>query len=210
MLFAKKISIINNFKKYAPSTLKFCLSSVINSRINKNVHFLNDKTFRKVKNISIDYAILEKSPNINAIKLNLPWTDLGDWKQITNHFKKNKLKYLKKKNIFYRPWGKYTNLFHGKGFLIKELVINPESSISLQKHQHRSEHWTVASGKPKITINKNKFFKKPDESVFINRGSIHRIENPFKKSVKIMEVQIGSILKETDIIRYKDIYGRVN
>ena len=210
MLFAKKISIINNFKKYAPSTLKFCLSSVINSRINKNVHFLNVKTFRKVKNISIDYAILEKSPNINAIKLNLPWTDLGDWKQITNHFKKNKLKYLKKKNIFYRPWGKYTNLFHGKGFLIKELVINPESSISLQKHQHRSEHWTVASGKPKITINKNKFFKKPDESVFINRGSIHRIENPFKKSVKIMEVQIGSILKETDIIRYKDIYGRVN
>ena len=94
--------------------------------------------------------------------------------------------------------------------MIKELVVNSKSSISLQKHRHRSEHWTIASGKPKITINKNKFFKYPNESVFISRGSIHRIENIFKKPVKIMEVQIGSILKETDIIRYKDIYGRVN
>ena len=100
--------------------------------------------------------------------------------------------------------------FYGKGFLIKELVVNSKSSISFKNIDHRSEHWTVSSGKPKITINRNKFFKNPNESVFISRGSIHRIENIFKKPVKIMEVQIGSILKETDIIRYKDIYGRVN
>ena len=98
----------------------------------------------------------------------------------------------------------------GKNFLVKELVVNPKSSISLQKHKHRSEHWTITSGKPKITINKRKFFKNVNEAVFIPQGSIHRIENPFKKPVKIMEVQIGTILKETDIIRYKDIYGRVN
>ena len=94
--------------------------------------------------------------------------------------------------------------------MIKELVVNSKSSISLQKHRHRSEYWTVESGKPKITINKFFFFKNPDESIFVPRGSIHRIENIFKKPVKIMEVQIGSILKETDIIRYKDVYGRVN
>ncbi len=210
MFLAKKISIINNFRNHDPQTLKLCLNSVIKSKIFKNIYHLNKDSFAKVKNISFDYAILEKSENINAIKLDLPWSDLGSWKEITNIFKKNKKKYFKKKNIFYRPWGRYTNLFYGKGFLIKELVVNSKSSISLQKHRHRSEYWTVESGKPKITINKFFFFKNPDESIFVPRGSIHRIENIFKKPVKIMEVQIGSILKETDIIRYKDVYGRVN
>ena len=101
-------------------------------------------------------------------------------------------------------------MYRGKNFLIKELTVNSKSSISLQKHNHRSEHWMVTYGKPKITINKKKFFKKVDESIFIPVGSIHRIENLYKKPVKIMEAQTGSILKETDIIRYKDIYGRIN
>ncbi len=210
MFLAKKISIINNFKNYDPKTLKLCLTSVIKSKIQKNVYRLNKDSFIKIKNISFDYAILEKSKNINAIKLDLSWNDLGSWKEITNIYKQNKRKYFKKKNVFYRPWGRYTNLFSGKGFLIKELVVNSKSSISLQKHRHRSEHWTIESGKPKITINKKKFFKNKNDSVFIPRGSIHRIENIFQKPVKIMEVQIGSILKETDIIRYKDVYGRVN
>ena len=122
----------------------------------------------------------------------------------------NKKKNKKKKNVFYRPWGKYINLFKGKGFLVKELVINSRSSISLQKHNHRSEYWTVTSGKAKITINNRKFFKKVNETAFIPMGSKHRIENLFIKPIKIMEIQTGKILKETDIIRYKDIYGRVN
>ena len=84
------------------------------------------------------------------------------------------------------------------------------SSISLQKHHYRSEHWTVTSGKPKITINKKIYHKKVNETVFIPKGAIHRIENPSKKPVKIMEVQTGLILKETDIVRYQDIYGRAN
>ena len=120
-----------------------------------------------------------------------------------------KSKYYKKKNVYYRPWGKYINLFEGKGFLVKELTVNSKSSISLQKHYHRSEHWMITQGKPKITINKNKFYKKPFESVFIPTGAIHRIENNFKKSVKILEIQTGPILKETDIVRYQDIYGRI-
>jgi mannose-6-phosphate isomerase-like protein (cupin superfamily) len=153
---------------------------------------------------------LEKSKNINGIKLNIPWSDLGSWKEISMIFQRDKSKYYKKKNIFYRPWGKYINLYSGKGFLVKELVINPKSSISLQKHHHRSEHWTVTSGRPKITINKKKFFKNTNETAFIPKGAIHRIENPFNRAVKIIEVQTGPILKETDIIRFEDIYGRVN
>jgi mannose-1-phosphate guanylyltransferase/mannose-6-phosphate isomerase len=122
---------------------------------------------------------------------------------------KDKAKYFKKKNVYYRPWGRYVNLFEGNNFLIKELTINSKSSISLQKHHHRAEHWMITQGKPKITINKNKFFKKPNESVFIPTGAIHRIENNYKKPVKIIEVQTGPILKETDIVRFQDIYGRI-
>ena len=210
IIFARKDSIINNFKKYQFKTLKLCTYSVNRSKISKNVYYLNKKSFKKIQEKSFDYAILEKSKNINGIKLNIPWSDLGSWKEISNIFKKNKSRYFKKSNVFYRPWGKYINLYSGKGFLVKELVVDAKSSISLQRHRHRSEHWTVTAGKPKITINKRKFFKNINETAFIPQGAIHRIENPFKKAVKIIEIQTGAILKETDIIRYKDVYGRVN
>ena len=208
ILFANKISIINNFSKYQNKTLDLCMQSVFNSTISKNLYFLSKNPFKKIMSKSFDYAILEKCKNVNAIKLNIPWSDLGSWKEITNVFRKNKSKYFKKKNVFHRPWGKYTNLFNGKGFLIKELVINPKSSISLQKHNYRSEHWAISSGSAKISINKKKYIKKNGDTAFIPKGSLHRIENPYNKPVIIMEAQTGSILKETDIIRYKDIYGR--
>ena len=80
----------------------------------------------------------------------------------------------------------------------------------MQKHKHRSEYWRITSGKPRITLNKKKFFKKVNETVFVPKNAIHRIENIFRTPVKIVEVQTGPILKETDIIRYKDFYGRVN
>ena len=120
------------------------------------------------------------------------------------------MKYFKKKNVFNRPWGSYVNLYNGNNFLIKELKVKPKGVLSLQKHFHRSEHWVVIQGNPKITLNKKFLSKKPNDTIFIPKGAIHRIQNPNKKIVIIMEAQLGSILKETDIVRYEDIYGRVN
>ena len=210
MFYLKKSSIINNFKKYQPSIYKACLKSLEKSKVRHNTYFLNKKFFDKCKEISFDYAILEKSKNINAIKLSIQWSDLGNWFEISKIYKKNKNKYFKKKNVFHRPWGRYTNLYEGKNFLVKELVVNSKSKLSLQKHFHRSEYWTITDGKPLITLNKKNFLKKPGEKIFIPREAIHRIENKFKKKVKIIEIQTGPILKETDIVRYQDIYGRVN
>ena len=210
MFFLRKISIINNFKKYQNSTFKNCVEAVSKSKYKNNVYYLNKKEFKKSKSISFDYAILEKSNNINAIKLNTPWSDLGSWKEICKIYNKFKNKYKKKKNIFFRPWGSYTNLYSGRNFLIKELSVKPKGILSLQKHFHRSEHWLVTQGKPKIILNKKKFTLKPGENIYIPLGSIHRIENPGRKPVKIIEAQIGSILKETDIFRYQDVYGRIN
>ena len=209
MFFLRKDSIINNFIKYQIKTYRNCLNAVNKAKLKNNTYYLNKALFIKSVEKSFDYAILEKAKQINAIKLDISWSDLGSWKEISKIYKKHKAKYFKKKNVYYRPWGRYVNLFEGKNFLVKELTVNSKSSISLQKHYHRSEHWMISQGKPKITINKNKFFKKKNETVFIPTGAIHRIENNFKKPVKIIEVQVGAILLESDIVRYQDIYGRI-
>ncbi len=209
MFFLRKDSIINNFKKYQPKTYKSCLDSVNKAKYKNNTYYLNKSSFVKSVEKSFDYAILEKTKQINAIKLDIPWSDLGSWKEILKVYDKNKNKYVKKKNVYYRPWGRYTNLFNGREFLIKELFVKPKGILSLQKHHHRAEHWLITQGNPKITLNKNIFNKKPNEHIFIPLEAIHRIQNPGKKPVKIMEAQVGSILKETDIVRYQDVYGRV-
>jgi mannose-1-phosphate guanylyltransferase/mannose-6-phosphate isomerase len=210
MFFLRKDSIINNFKKYQSKTYTNCKKAVFESKYLKNTYYLNKKNFIKCIPKSFDYTVLEKTKDINAIQLDIPWSDLGSWKEICKMYDKHKSKYIKKKNIFYRPWGKYTNLFYGKNFLIKELYIKSRGVLSLQKHFHRSEHWFITQGSPKITLNNKTFIKKKNETIFIPIGSIHRIENPNKIPVRIIEAQLGSILKETDIIRYQDIYGRVN
>jgi mannose-1-phosphate guanylyltransferase/mannose-6-phosphate isomerase len=209
MFLLRKESIIYNFKKYQISTYKNCLKALINSKYKKNIYYLNKGAFKKNIAKSFDYAVLEKTNDIIAIKLDIPWSDLGSWKEICKMYNKNKKIYLKKRNIYYRPWGKYINLFKGKDFLIKELNIKSGGVLSLQKHFHRSEHWLITQGEPKITLNKKIFTKKTDETIFIPQRSIHRIENPNKEPVKIIEAQLGTILKETDIVRYQDIYGRI-
>jgi mannose-1-phosphate guanylyltransferase/mannose-6-phosphate isomerase len=209
MFFLRKDSIINNFKKYQPTIYKNCVNAVSKAKLKDNTYYLNKASFEKATAKSFDYAILERTKHINAIKLDIPWSDLGSWKEILKMYDKNKNKYYKKKNVYYRPWGRYINLFEGKGFLIKELFVKPKGILSLQKHHHRSEHWLVTQGTPKITLNKDSFSKKPNDHVFIPLEAVHRIENKGTKPVKIIEAQVGSILKESDIVRFQDVYGRI-
>ncbi|MDC1463445.1 sugar phosphate nucleotidyltransferase [Alphaproteobacteria bacterium] len=209
MFFLRKDSIINNFKKYQPTIYKNCVNAVLKAKLKDNTYYLNKASFEKATAKSFDYAILEKTKQINAIKLDIPWSDLGSWKEILKMYDKNMNKYYKKKNVYYRPWGRYVNLFEGKGFLIKELFVKPKGILSLQKHHHRSEHWLVTEGKPKITLNKDSFSRKKNDHIFIPLEAIHRIENKGNKPVKIIEAQVGSILKESDIVRFQDVYGRI-
>ena len=209
MFFLRKDSIINNFKKYQKNIYRNCLLSVNKSNFKNNIYYLNKNAFTKNSSKSFDYAILEKTKQINAIKLDIPWSDLGSWKEILKMYDKNKNKYYKEKNVYYRPWGRYVNLFEGKGFLIKELFVKPKGILSLQKHHHRSEHWFVTQGTPKITLNRDSFSKKQNDHIFIPLEAVHRIVNLGNKPVKIIEAQVGSILKESDIVRYQDVYGRI-
>ncbi len=108
----------------------------------------------------------------------------------------------------HRPWGYYETLRSSPGWQLKVLVINPGHAISLQKHKHRAEHWTVASGSGLFTVGNKILAKKAGQDVFIKKGQKHRISNNGKKPVTIVEVQFGEIISEDDIIRFEDHYGR--
>ena len=108
----------------------------------------------------------------------------------------------------YRPWGYYTVLGEGKGFLTKMIHVNPGQKLSVQSHNHRSEHWVVLEGTAKVVLDGKDHILTPGHSVDIAVKAIHSLQNPYKEDLKIVEVQKGDILIEEDIIRYEDMYGR--
>jgi len=107
-----------------------------------------------------------------------------------------------------RPWGSYTVLEEGEGFKVKRIEINPGSKISLQRHQHRSEHWVVVSGKAKVTNGDKELIVNTNESTYIRAGHKHRVENPGLLNLIMIEVQSGPYVGEDDIERFEDVYGR--
>ena len=108
----------------------------------------------------------------------------------------------------FRPWGSYDSVDAGDRFQVKRLKVNPGAQLSLQMHHHRAEHWIVVSGTARITCNDKVFLLAENESTYIPIGATHRIENPGKVPLYIIEVQSGSYLGEDDIVRFEDTYGR--
>lgn len=109
----------------------------------------------------------------------------------------------------YRPWGFYTVIAEGKGFISKIIHVNPGQKLSVQSHNHRSEHWVVLTGMAKVVLESKEHILSPGHSVDIAVKEIHSLQNPFEEDLEIIEVQKGDILSEDDIIRYEDMYGRV-
>lgn len=108
----------------------------------------------------------------------------------------------------YRPWGFYTVLAQGKGFLTKLIHVNSAQKLSVQSHNHRSEHWVVLSGIAKVILDKKEYDLDKGHSIDIPLKAIHSLQNPYDDELEIIEVQLGDLLDENDIIRYEDIYGR--
>jgi len=108
----------------------------------------------------------------------------------------------------FRPWGSYDSIDNGDRFQVKRLSVKPGGVLSLQMHHHRAEHWIVVQGTARITCNDKTFLLSENESTYIPIGATHRIENPGKVPLRIVEVQSGSYLGEDDIVRFEDNYGR--
>jgi len=109
----------------------------------------------------------------------------------------------------YRPWGNYTTIVEGKRWLVKLIEVKPNASLSLQMHHHRAEHWVVVNGTALIEKNGEKQLLSENESTFIPLGCKHRLSNPGRMNLELIEVQSGTYLDEEDIIRFEDSYGRI-
>jgi len=107
-----------------------------------------------------------------------------------------------------RPWGGFQTLQTGAGYKVKRLVVQPGHRISLQRHRFRAEHWVIVAGAPRIVIGGKSRRLKPRATVEVPRGAWHRIENPGRRPVVVIEVQLGPHLVESDIVRRQDDYGR--
>ena len=271
VFLSNKSALLNEFSILQNKLALQVCDSYINAKTTNHIVALDNKYYSKIKSISFDHAILEKSKNVFSAKLSSDWKDVGSWMQKweiekkdkdNNYIKGNILKnnvknsyissnrtivasnlknllavdnndvlYLSDlknnnlKNLYpiinkkfpkitdqhtttLRPWGQFTNIFVGKDFQVKELIVNPGEILSLQKHKYRSENWVVVQGKANVTLNKKNISLNKSDSIFIPQGAVHRIENRQKSILKIIEVQTGSYLGEDDIIRIKDIYGR--
>jgi mannose-1-phosphate guanylyltransferase/mannose-6-phosphate isomerase len=231
------------------------------------------KQFARMPEISIDYALMEKSDRVAMLLLDLYWNDIGSWdslhdllskdedgnaavgdvmtidtknclifgnkrlistiglrdclivetddavliakkgetwkvKEIVNRLKDSQRKEATEHVTTYRPWGSYTILEQGPRYKIKRVVVNPAEKLSLQTHAHRSEHWVVVKGTAKVSIGDQEIIIHENESAYVPKSTLHRLENAGKIPAEIIEVQNGEYLEEDDIERFDDSYGR--
>ncbi len=264
-------TIFEELEKHAPEIYK----KVENSTFEEVL-----ENFESMPNISIDYAIMEKTDKAVVLPLDIFWSDLGSWDafyevkekdnynnvkigQVIDTDTQNSLllssnriiatvsvkdliivetddvvliakkgesqkvrevvKKLEKHPILkkitevhttvYRPWGFYKEIDKGNRYKVKKLVINPGEAISLQLHYHRSEHWIVVKGTAKIILENEQgilkeYFVYENESIYVPKTKKHRIINPGKIPLEIIEVQVGDYLEEDDIVRFEDKYKR--
>ncbi|MBP5352635.1 MAG: phosphomannose isomerase type II C-terminal cupin domain, partial [Alphaproteobacteria bacterium] len=108
-----------------------------------------------------------------------------------------------------RPWGEWEVISLGVKHIVKKITVNPHASLSLQMHHHRGEHWVITDGRPTVTIDDNKQELRAGKAVDIPKGAKHRLENFTDEPVQLIEVQIGDILDERDIVRFEDKYNRL-
>jgi mannose-1-phosphate guanylyltransferase/mannose-6-phosphate isomerase len=131
-----------------------------------------------------------------------------DVKKVVEYLKNNNRNEHKSHNRVFRPWGWYESIDKGDRFQVKRIGVNPGATLSLQMHYHRAEHWVVVRGTAKVTCGQEETLLSENQSTYIPLGTTHRLENPGKVLLEIIEVQSGSYFGEDDIIRFSDTYGR--
>jgi len=231
------------------------------------------RVFDQVPDISMDYAVMEKSDRVVVLPLDLYWNDIGSWDSLYDLLDKDEEKNVTHGDVLaietkrslilghkrqittigledciivetddailvakkgeaqkvklavallhkasrteveehvtiYRPWGSYTILEDGARYKIKRIVVNPDEKLSLQMHYHRSEHWVVIKGTARVLVGDREMLIHENESAYVPKSTMHRLENPGKVSLEIIEVQNGEYVGEDDIVRVEDKYDR--
>ena len=264
---------LDELKRLEPEMYAASLQSWNNAV--KDIDFvrLEPTAFKKCRNESIDYAVMEKTANIALVPLDAGWDDVGSWtylgklpatdaagnrvrgdvivedsqdnlvhastrlvslvgmkdtvvvetedavlvaprdrvqevKKIVQRLKKAKRSEAETSPRVYRPWGSYETVALADRFQVKRIIVKPGQKLSLQMHHHRAEHWIVVSGTARVYCGEKNFLLTEDQSTYIPLGHTHRLENPGKVPLELIEVQSGAYLGEDDIVRFDDVYGR--
>ncbi|AJE48787.1 mannose-1-phosphate guanylyltransferase/mannose-6-phosphate isomerase [Celeribacter indicus] len=268
-------AILEAFARHAPDTLAATRAAVEGAERDLGFTRLAPAPWSDLEDISIDYAVMERSENLAVVPYAGRWSDLGDWHAVwregdadpagvvttgqataigcTNTLLhatseaqeivgiglenivavampdavliahkdqaqdvKTAVAALKSRDVpqaetlprDFRPWGWYESLVVGQRFQVKRIHVHPGAALSLQSHHHRAEHWIVVAGTAQVTVNDETKLVTENQSVYIPLGAVHRMENPGKVPLTLIEVQTGSYLGEDDIIRYDDVYAR--
>ncbi len=268
-------AILHAFERFAPDILTAARAAVDGAEADLGFIRLAPEPWKKLPDISIDYAVMEKADNLSVMPYRGVWSDLGGWEAVWREAGpdaegvvtygpahalecsntllraesdkqqlvgiglhdiiavampdavliahkdraqdvKLAVTTLKAQGIpqaetlprDYRPWGWYESLVIGSRFQVKRIVVHPGAALSLQSHHHRSEHWIVVEGTAKVTVDDSVKLISENQSIYIPLGAVHRMENPGKLPLTLIEVQTGSYLGEDDIIRYEDLYAR--
>jgi len=162
-------------------------------------------TSRLVAAVGMDDHIIVETKDAVLVA---PKERVQDVKELVNKLKKSGRSESALHREVFRPWGSYDSIDFGDRFQVKRLSVKPGGVLSLQMHHHRAEHWIVVEGTARITCDDKTFLLSENQSTYIPVGSTHRIENPGKVFLHIVEVQSGSYLGEDDIVRFEDNYGR--
>ena len=259
----------------APEAHAAAETAVAKARIDLDFIRLDEQSFAKAPNISVDYAIFEKTKLVSLVPVTFAWSDVGSWDSVwkispkddannvtngnaTLSNTRNSLvisdrahvaieglddvaviatedavyvgklseaqkvgplvKVLKAKpetavtteihKTAYRPWGGYSSILNGDRFQVKRLFVKPGKRLSLKKHHHRAEHWVVVRGTAEVTRDDEVVMLSENQSIYLPLGCTHRLANPGKIMLELIEVQTGSYLGEDDIIRIEDEFGR--
>ncbi len=273
-LFAAK-DILAAFDRHAADLLAPVRSALQDGQTDLGFLRLAPAPWARARNISIDYAVMEKSDNLSVVSLASGWSDLGSWDAVHSLGPADRngtvttgpanaidcrdsllrsesadlelvgiglenicviatpdavlvadmaraqdvgqaVKLLNTKGAYqahrftrdHRPWGHFETLAQSSRFQVKRIVVKPGAALSLQSHVHRSEHWIVVAGTARVTIGETEKLVTENESVYIPLGARHRLSNPGKLPMVLIEVQTGAYLGEDDIVRYEDIYAR--
>ncbi len=162
---------------------------------------------RLVAVIGLDDVVVVETPDAVLI---MHKNKSQDIKQAIEHFKQNGRKEHIEHLRVYRPWGWYEGIDQGERFQVKRIMVKPGEKLSLQMHHHRAEHWVVVSGTAKVAVDGDEILLGENQSTYIPLGHTHRLENPGKIPLHLIEVQSGAYLGEDDIVRLEDTYGRWN
>ena len=255
---------LEELKKYNPKLFDDIVKSYEKSKKSENLVRL--KGMEEIEDISVDYAVMEKSKKIKVVRSEFDWSDVGSFdslseeieskeaieiesednfyytdgdkviatiglkdylivdtkdalliskkgesqkvREVVKRLRKEKQELLESHTIVHRPWGTYETLIEDNGYKVKKIVVKPGKRLSLQKHFHRNEHWIVVSGTAEVEVGEKSFILRPNESTYIKMGEKHRLSNPGKILLVIIEVQVGEYTGEDDIVRIEDDYKR--